>query len=230
MNVTTQSLGGPHQEIASIMRSAPQMAPMLPSPTVVPSAPPSGSQVTTVTPGASVGPAPVVTGPPGACPSGMTYSTGVGVEGNICNGEDDCYVAANATDGNYCLAPPPTCSGCNFPAISQTGHGVLQTASCQPFPTAQDIATFKGLLATDPSITVESLLHNVPAAQAAAQAACMNAALGLGPAPAANSGGGSAPASSDIVIGGFDLSTIPWYVWAAGGAVLLFALSGQGHR
>lgn len=54
-----------------------------------------------------------------------------------------------------------------------------------------------------------------------------------GPAPIAPQSNGSqlvqtSPASSDIVIGGFDLSTIPWYVWAAGGAALLFALSGKG--
>ena len=53
-----------------------------------------------------------------------------------------------------------------------------------------------------------------------------------GSAPVAPQSNGSqlvqtSPASSDIVIGGFDLSTIPWYVWAGAGAVLLFAMKGK---
>ena len=55
-----------------------------------------------------------------------------------------------------------------------------------------------------------------------------------GPAPIAPQSNGSqlvqtGPASSDIVIGGFDLSQIPWYVWAAGGGLLLFAMTRKGR-
>lgn len=49
--------------------------------------------------------------------------------------------------------------------------------------------------------------------------------------PGANvnsSTGTPAASSSDIVIGGFDLSTLPWYVWAGGAALLFFALMPKG--
>lgn len=37
---------------------------------------------------------------------------------------------------------------------------------------------------------------------------------------------GTPATSSDVIVGGFDLSTIPWYVWAAGGVALYLALKG----
>jgi len=36
---------------------------------------------------------------------------------------------------------------------------------------------------------------------------------------------GGAPASSDVVLGGFDLSTVPWWGWALAGGALLWMVS-----
>lgn len=46
--------------------------------------------------------------------------------------------------------------------------------------------------------------------------------------PGANvSAATGAPASSDVVVGGFDLSQVPWYWWVGGAAVLAFAFGGK---
>lgn len=41
---------------------------------------------------------------------------------------------------------------------------------------------------------------------------------------------GALSTSGDTVVDGFDLSTIPWYVWAAGGVALYLAFAGKGGR
>jgi hypothetical protein len=47
-----------------------------------------------------------------------------------------------------------------------------------------------------------------------------------GSAPA----GGTAASSSSTVIGGFDLSAIPWWGWLAAGGAALFAFGGARGR
>ena len=62
----------------------------------------------------------------------------------------------------------------------------------------------------------------------ASGSAAAGAAVGNSPAGSSTSAN-SAAVSSSTVIGGFDLSTVPWYIWV-GGAVAAFLAFGKGGR
>jgi hypothetical protein len=129
----------------------------------------------------------------------------------ICGGQSDCYIAAQSTDGYWCMAPPPTCSGtCEFPSYEFDPTTETSKASCVVFPDPTTLAQAKQLMAAVPSATVAELAG---AEASAAQIACLNAALGLGPAPTSGGSGSS----------GSDITSSPYFIPGLIGAAVLAA-------
>lgn len=127
---------------------------------------------------------------------------------------------------------PPGCT--EPPTLPPPGSTPAATAAAiakyNPTPSLPYTAPYAGMVTSGPSInltTGQLIPGNVVPTPVISSAVPpgINATVSSAVPPGASPSAASGPASSDLVIGGFDLSTIPWYLWAGGAAVALFALS-----
>lgn len=125
------------------------------------------------------------------------------------------------------------CTAENFLTNSIPGSAFGPSCASYAASTANPIITQSGVpaaqapvVASNPVTTPVATPTPTPAS-AAIPPAASQVVTGTAGSSVGSAAASTAAANSDITIGGFDLSSIPWYVWAAiGGGVLLVATQG----
>jgi uncharacterized membrane protein YgcG len=154
-----------------------------------------------------------------------------------CDPRDSACVGGNAARGSAAqqywvnhngLVPAGTVL--TFPALTAAQieyYGGGERAAVDGLPHGIPILT--------PSVTVAPVSKLIPASPSAPPAKTGGDAASRGAPPAAGSGGGGSAAgggasssSSFSTIGGFDISSVPWWAWAGGAVAAFFAFRGKG--
>jgi hypothetical protein len=114
--------------------------------------------------------------------------------------------------------------------IPVTPSGQSTIVGYTPPAVSAPIITAPALPATPVTIAPTSGGGNTGQTHTSAPPAASQVVSGTAGSNVSSSTGAPASSSSDIVVGGVDLSSIPWYVWAAGGVALFLAFMPKGGR